>query len=659
MARSIVQRRARWYDIPSFRLGLTTDTDYLMADVRGARLVQNARTRTGRIVKRNGSRYYSPALGSGGAARIAGIHQWYPATREDENRVYAVTSGNIVRLPWSSTSVDPPTTAVAMAFDDGGAFGISQFASFVDFNDYCFAFNGVSRGAQMRFDALNSMYHFQIAKPPAFTIATAGGGSIAAGDYGYAIRYVRERTTRVREYWGALSDTVSITSGGSATNTLTLPVPTDAQITHVYIYRTGTDLETLYYLARVPVGTTTYADTALETSTEIDEETLAPIENIAYATVDDGSLFVVAQDTTTGAWVWYNSIDGRPQEFGVYNNGEISEGSGDVTGVEAFGGQVYVFRERGIIIYAKNSAQTYDRVSFWPGWGNIAPWAVRAIRDGKNNFVSFYDDSEGPCLITGSSVETLKRRKYSDCVKYVDNAGERDNAYRKYVAVAYKRGMLYWSFTPVGQTYNTKCLVWDSAQDCWYGPDTGYSMGPSFTRLTGRGVYGNGELLAAVDGATCYVMEMDAPYSRDFGTVITLQVDSMAVGAEALPNETEFQHIALLAKLSSVFRFNVNVQSSTYTGSYYIAPSGKYFYDDGTTFDSGATFDACVQSLMDSSVFDAGDVFDSQKDLPYQIELDSASAQGAFMTISLYDANSYQFEIARLRILAVDRGDRT
>jgi len=664
MARGIVTRRGRWYEITSFRLGLRTDDDYLTADVRSARLLQNARTRTGRIVKRNGSRYYSPSLASDWAGRCNGLHQWYPATRVEENLVYAAVGADIVRLPWDSTSVDPPTRVQQMTFADGTSFGIGagRQTTFVDYNDYCFAFNGTS-AATLRLDAPDSMYRFQLPKASNPTIVTAGsGGSIAAGTYGYRIRYVRERDERVREYWGPMSDLVSVkTIGASSANTLTLPttdLPADA--THIYIYRTLADLDTLYYLGRVSVGTNEYVDTMLSPSTEIDDDTLH-IDNIYYATVDDGSLFVVFKDATTGGWYWANSVDGRPQEFGLYNNGEIAEGSGDVTGAHAFGGAVYVFREKGIIVYRKNSALTYDRETYLPGWGNISPWACRVIRDGRNNFISFFDDAEGPCIVTAAGIETLKRKRYSDCVKYIDDASERDSAYRAYVSVGYKRGYIYWGYTPVGSTYNTKVLVYDTATEAWYGPDTGYPIGPTFTRLTNRGVFGNGELLAASDADDVRIIEVDAPYSRDCGSNIVLHVQGMALGSDALAAELEFQQIALIAKLTSVFRFDVNVNDGEYTGSYYIAPaSGRYYYDSPSSVFDVSTFDTFVQSLMDSSYFDASDVtFDTAKDRPYQIELDSASAQGAFCTLSLYDANSYAFEIARLRVLAVNRGERT
>lgn len=662
MTRGLCQRSGGWYRIPSFQIGLVTDRDYLVGDIRSARLMQNARCRTGRLIKRRGTRYYSPTLGSGLKARICGLHQWYPTTANDNNLVYAVSAGTIYRLRWDPTSAAPPTALATMAFDDAEGFGMSENAVFADYGDMCFAFNGVSGGAQMRLDNINSMWHFGMAKAAApVLVGSATGGLLAAGTYKYAIRLVRERSERVRDWWGAISDTTSVTTTGATSSvTVTVPATAEGHVTHVYIYRTAANLNTLYYIGRVAIGTATYTDTALSAGTTIDEDVLDrdALCNPAFATVDDGSLFLVSRDTDTGQWMWFNSIDGRPQEFGIYNNDVISEGSGTVTGVHAYNGRVYVFREKGVIIYAKNSALTYDRVAYLPGWGNIAPWACRVIRDGKNNMVAFWDDSEGPSVITGDSITSLKRRRTgSDCVSYIDSAI--DPAYRKYASVGYKHGYLYFSYTPIGSTYNTRCLVWDSAADVWYGPDTGYSMGPTFTRLSGYGYLGNGELLAAVDADTTYVMEMDANVNRDFTSYITLQVDSMAIASDRLPNETEYQSLCVYAKLSNIFKLTIAVPNVNYSQAYYIAPSQRYWMDDGSLFDGGATMDEACQSLFDSAVFDrATDVFDTMRDMPYTIELDSCAAQGSFATVSLYDALGYEFEISSMQILTIDRGER-
>jgi len=657
MVRQYVNREPKWYDIPILMLGLVSDIDYLRADIRSAQLLQNTRCRTGRIRKRNGTRYYSPAIAAGIVGRIIGLHQWCPATATNENFVYVVSSNRIFRLPWDSTSVDPPTSLEEMAFPAGHSWSIKATAAhFCDFNDYCFAFNGKDYGMQMSRTAPNTMHAFGLAQIAAPIVTTsASGGSIAAGIYQYRVRAVREIGERRREFWGAKSDPTSVkTIGATSSNTIAWTATKDALATHYYIERTLKDQETFYYLARVPVGTTNYVDTADLPTDEIDDEVLDRIKGIRYAAVDAGVLFAVG-DTQSGC-NWYSSAPNRPQEFGIFTNDVISEGTGEVTGCVAFNGNVFVFREKGIAVFTQDTNKNYYQSGFISGYGCIAPWSVRVIRDGKNNYVTFFDDNEGPCLLTTQGILSIKRGEHSDIAKWVDHEIDPDN--RKFVSVGYKNGYIYWSYAPEGSQYNTRCLVYDTTSESWYGPDIGYSMGPSITRINGRGVFGSGEMLAAVDGPDVRVMEMDAPYSRDFGEKIVEKVSGMAIAADLVPHEMEFQAVALIARLSNVFRFDISCTSSDYSESFYIAPSQKWHMDDGTLFDSGATFDQALQTLMDKAIFDSGDLYDTQRDLPYEIELDSCACQGAYMLFDLYDEDSPVNEICGIRLLAVDRGGR-
>jgi hypothetical protein len=662
MARQLVNRQPRWDDIPTLAFGLRSDVDYLNASPRAVQLAQNARCRTGRLKKRNGSRYYSPAIGTGRNARIIGLHQWVPETRTNENFVYAASASHIYRMPWDSTSVDPPTSLVDMTFPAGYSWVINAIAAhFTDYNDYCFSHNGRDYSMQMRKDAPNDMYVFGIDKmePPTVT-TSAAGGLITAGVHGYHVRAVRELTLspRVREYAGARSDVTSVTTAGAtSTNTISWVATTDGQVTGYEIYRTLPDKETPYFLARVAVGTTTYVDTAAAPSEDIDEDCLQRIKGIRYSTTDaSGVLFVVGDDKS--GCNWYNSRPNRPQEFGIYSNGVVTRGSGDVTGCAEFNGNIFVFREKGIAVFTQDSNKDYYESGFISGYGCVAPWSVRLVKEGSANFVTFLDGTEGPCLITVNGIRSIKRTKHSDACKWFDG-NYIDLDHRRYVAVGYKDGYTYWGITPEGQQYNTQCMIFDHTTDSWFGPDTGYSAGPMCTRINGRGVFGSGELLAAVDGDSVRVQELDAPYSRDVtGAAIVLNVKGMAVGARMFPHEREFQQIAFMARLAGIVQIKVYVPSNNYEGTLYMFPTMKYYWDDGSLFDSGKVYDQAVQSLLDAMFYDGGDLMDTMKDLPYEIELDSCSAQGAYMVWDIYDPDSPAQEIIGIKILSCDRGAR-
>jgi hypothetical protein len=110
--------------------------------------------------------------------------------------------------------------------------------------------------------------------------------------------------------------------------------------------------------------------------------------------------------------------------------------------------------------------------------------------------------------------------------------------------------------------------------------------------------------------------------------------------------------------LAGIVQIKVYVPSNSYTGTCYIFPTMKNYWDDGSLFDAGKVYDDAVQSLLDVSFYDAGELMDTMKDLPYEIELDSCSAQGAYMVWDIYDPDSPAQEIIGIKILSCDRGAR-
>lgn len=559
-------------------------------------------------------------------------------------------------------SADPPASINDVTFTDGQSLEFSEFSSWTDFVDYCFLFNGSAIGAQMRLDAPDRMHSFGIDKAPAPTLLDIGGGSgFPVGLIKYRIRFVRELEERVREYWGAKSESASITTIATSIVRITWTPPTNSQITHVYVERTLPGLEEFYYVGRVAASAGVYNDSAATDTGQIDDDTLPTPTNIRYAANDSGSLFIVDKDLH-----WYGSVVGKPQEFNLFNNELITDGSGDLTGLFSFQGAIFVVREKGIMVFNRNPFGDYtDPTTVIQGWGCVAPNSIKVIRAGKINFVTFFDDNEGPCILTEQGIYSLKRiesggKIISDVVDIVDN--QIDPNYRKYVAVGYKNNCIYWWYTPIGSTTNTKCIIYDASNGTWSGPDIGYPTNCTFTRLSNKGVYGSGELLGAYDADNIYVTIIDANYSRDFGNKIIMKVDSMAIGADAMPWDWEFMKLAFYGRLSYIFRIDVSVPAAVipYAGSYYSSPKPyRYYMDNGTLIDSGATFDAVVQSLMDHSIFDHGDLMDTMKDDEYTFDIDSLSAQGPFMYLSLYDEDSSKFEIGRIRILGAERGERS
>ncbi|MFA5186919.1 MAG: hypothetical protein WC551_10605 [Patescibacteria group bacterium] len=546
-----------------------------------------------------------------------------------------------------------------------------KHAKMVDFGDYCFAFNGLNAGVQLRLDDIDGMYQFMIDKPStAPTLASLGVGTVDAGVHGYRYRYVREVSERVREYWGAKSDPTEITVVAGGENVqLTLVAPSDPQVTHVYIERTLANGGTYFYHSRISVaalvaaaGIITDTTTDANLSDEIDDDCRPRITGVKSATVVNDCLILygtVADDS-----IVYHSLPGRPQEYPLDNYFNFYGGTGQSNNCSAYRDKLLLFKEGSIGAYAFDGNGFMQQIAVYSNFGNVSYDAVMEVKSSTENFVSFWDGKECPCLFTERGPRSIKEVSKdmghfnfvtSDVVDIVEK--QIDKNYRDFISVGYTDGHLLFGITLIGEAFNTATIAFETATQSWFGPDKGYAAGPMFTRIDGYGVHGNGELLACQDALSVRPIELDANVTKDFGGDIEFIAKTVKLGAKLLGNWFNFNQIYFSAELSNIVEVQVDFGSGSHVGSYYMAPSGRWGYDENNHFDDPSiTYDEVKQSLFDQGAFDDTDFFDTVRWDVYGIPLPPYQSNWVEMTI--YDNSRYSFQISSIEIQLCNRGSR-
>lgn len=655
----------------------TVHGDTMYSNYRSAQLMQNVRTRNADIYKRNGCIYWTEEVDNGSKARATSCFHWYPESASAKNREYMVSGANIYRFTrqWTGVATDPPYTYSTMNFPSNMAgWNLHDHSKFVAFGDYAFCFNGVNEGVQLRHDDIDGMYRFGIDKPlNAPVLASAGAGNIDVGSHVYAVRHVRETSAgiaRVREYWGPYSDEASIEIAGVASNiTLTLDIPTDPQVTHVYIYRSLTGGTNFMYLDRISVADLTtalgiYTDSIADSglSENIDEDVMPPILGIKSACVVEGRLIIYG--TIDDDTICRYSLEGRPQEFPIDNYFHFYSGDGKSNNCAEYNDRLLLFKEKAVGTYAFGQGLLLP-VATYTIFGNIAYHSVQQVNDTDNNFITFYDGTDGPCIFDRQGPKSIKRISKdlgnynfvtTDVVKIVEN--EVDKNYRKWICVGYKNGYIYWGYTEIGETRNTLTMVYETLSRSWLGKDKGYAAGPMFARRTGYDIDGNGELIACQDDDSVRLIEIDSNVSNDFGgTKIEFRLKTCKLGAKMLGHWFNFMHLYFGANLSAPVMIKLDIESGRHTRDYYISPTGKYVYDGDLPFDtSELSYDEIIGALYDYAIFDGGYTYDSVHWSVFTINIGRYT--GNYAEIEIYDNSLFSFNISMIKLQLEDRGLR-
>lgn len=659
MANRWVTRKEGKIKLGNLVTGLNTMDDPHVSNPLSMSLMQGADSKSKVLVRCKGHEYLGDVFHAG--YRGSGIFQWYPQSIDPRGLLYCAAGGRLFRL-----KITPPNVTITEVATSGLNIKATK-TTFVGWGDYAFVFDGVG-ALQLRTDDVDNTYDFGIAKPPAPTAVDGGVGTITTtnGGFQWAYRWVRE-VNGERDYWGPLSDTTALSGNVTARYfNVSYTLPTDAQVNAIYFYRTTDGGGSLFYQGKVELSAATgiYVDNNADTNTQRpDYDVLDRISGIKYACVDGDRLIVYG----SGYGYFYWSEPQYPQEFktgesGV-NQGQLIQGSGKETGIAALDGRVYLFRERGIGVFAVDSNGVYQQIGFYDAWGNIAENAVQVVIDEEAAFITFWDAEQHLCVIDGRGPRSLRKVQkytgpyqiaYTDVLDIFDNQANKD--YKKYISVGYFNNKIYCYYTTLGEKYNTRRVRYDIIDKTWYGPDKCIGVGPMITRLQGYGVDGKGDMLGIADAATgARLVRIDGALS-DNGAAIEFDVRSVKLGGG---EETvkEFITCYVKAKISKALRVDITTFGNVLY-SYYLTHGGSVVYNGSYTFDSGVGFDdTSVPLYDDGKTYDTDVVFDDWDWVWYRIDLPPDAQQGAWTQVRFYDNTLYPFQLAEMRVIYKDRGD--
>ena len=547
----------------------------------------------------------------------------------------------------------------------------TEFVSFESFGRFCVAFNGKNAGIQMTRDNPKAGGQFMIRKAAITNVVAVGTGSVN-GTYKYKVRGVRETEAYGREYMGAMSDaSVDVTASTTAVN-VHFNELNDNQVTHYYIYRTENGGDDFYYhdsktRQQIIDNGNIYTDTTAATDTSIQHaDVFDQLRGIKWVCRDDKRMIYYGQDGDDLIFYW--SDDNIPQQV-LNHNGRIhqawnTEGDGKSTGCVKIGKYLVLFREKGLSFYQIDSNGDYQLYDSLNGIGCAAPWSIHFFSDLGADYVSFYDQKHGYCILDAQGrVRSLKnvRKQLSDYEVAFTNVEDElkkiDKAYRRFVSCCYHDGILYCFHTTVGNTRNTRSIRYLVEKESWYGVDTGRSIGKMISRATGLGpVGGNGEILGCDDSGPSRFMNI-ANGNLDDGAKITGSAFTNEVGSGDKYHK-EFQFLTVNAKVSRTLRVDLHVNSRTgnYVHSYYlrndgiILYNGSYAYNDGSTFD-----DSVVTQYNDGATYNSGVVYGGAEVKKYKINFEGR-AQGFWARVRFYDASNNHFDIGDMNLEWVERG---
>lgn len=192
----------------------------------------------------------------------------------------------------------------------------------------------------------NSVYNWGIAAPTVAPTISGGTGSGLTGAYSIKYTYVRKSgaTVLCESNPSDASNTETISNDSLA---LYWKAPTDAQVTHVRIYRTAADGSTYYFLKDETVGSgasddDSTADSSLGSAVSEDHDTPPATSTYVFGPSLNGTLFAI------DAHLLYYCSPKEPEYWPLTYYIEVSTPTDPLLAGCFFDGMPYVFSKRRI-----------------------------------------------------------------------------------------------------------------------------------------------------------------------------------------------------------------------------------------------------------------------------------------------------------------------
>jgi len=221
-------------------------------------------------------------------------------------------------------------------------------------------------------------------------------------------------------------------------------------------------------------ATVTYADKGTEDESEVftipeSDSTAGPTGSLISLYKD--SLFV-AGDTVSPSRLYYSGGGDRINDFSVANGGgfiDVNKNDGQkITGAIVFKNSLIIFKEDSVYQFEFTTSGLPQITQVNPAVGCIAPRSIVAV---ENDI--FFASRRGVFTLgnePGFAFDVLRTNEVSARVRSVFQSIESD--YLKNIAAVYatkaNTNLVIFSYTPSGETHNTKALIYDRERMAWY-----------------------------------------------------------------------------------------------------------------------------------------------------------------------------------------------
>jgi len=310
----------------------------------------------------------------------------------------------------------------------------------------------------------NNVQTWGIAAPTVAPVITdpGGAGGLSAGDYYYKYTYLRKSgTTIIHE---SNPSPVSLVYTTTTTDLLkvTFTPSSDAQVTHVRIYRTlvnGSGTSDNFYYTGDEVAVTDgfsnddTADSSLGALVETDNDPPPATSLAAIAGPGaDGVIFIATGNTL------YFSKPYRPESFPAAYYVEVGVPYKAIKGVVDWGGLTYIFTTDTIYYLQGTDPATYYPVKTQASRGLAAPQAIVATEKGI-----LYLAYDGVYAFNGQSEVKLSSEKVDSLFRgeTVNTVSPMSKTNLANCWIAYFNGKMFLGYPTATSTFPDRVLVYD------------------------------------------------------------------------------------------------------------------------------------------------------------------------------------------------------
>lgn len=390
-----------------------------------------------------------------GSSAIIGQHayRWRDPDTSDVTQYHLLASEN-GRLDWMNES-GTVTAISASAFTSG-----FYPPSFATLNNHCFVVNG-----QEKFKLYGTTkQNFGIDRP---VVGTAAGNAGSAGMLDGTFELAFTFSNSVSGHESSRSDpTGEVVAAFNKIDITNIPTTTDTQVDQVHIYIRNKATQTEFYrIDTVTVGTTTATVDVVVDEYELTNvgpsinENNPPPTSVKYVVAHKNRLF--AADDSQIYW----SKTGFPEAFDPDAYDYVNQNDGQkITGMASIpGGYLIIFKEDSYYVLDGDTPGVWAISRLGPEVGCLSARSITLGADAlywwaEQGVVRLeFGSLSTPQLIADNRISAVISRRNM-------NFGERQRICGAFQITGQR---VLFAFPEIGQTRNTRIIVWSSRLGCW------------------------------------------------------------------------------------------------------------------------------------------------------------------------------------------------